>query len=182
MSVKVSKERVAIHEAGHAVIGLGLGLGIYEMAVYPSDGEPDAFEGHTMTEKPSPAWPYTGDPTDLAVNISLAMAGSAAADIHAGERCDSGASADIDDAARCALHLSWSGQGRLTDPSALVGAGYRAAERAMRHPDVWRLVDKIAAALRLHGRLDAADVRRLADGHPGVAAVAGAMAAPPRAA
>lgn len=166
-------ELVSIHEAGHAVIAMAGGTPVVEMAVRPCANpdckNPGCMEG--FTRYGDAGLPVTVEYAQY--HIVVCAAGAAAGVIGVGARGTDGDAADNEQANEVALllvrHVGVRGA-----VEALTAAPRRAAA-VLQHPDVWRLADKLAAALRTHGRLDAADVNRLTCGHPGLDAARAAL-------
>ncbi|HEX9052295.1 MAG TPA: hypothetical protein VF841_17330 [Anaeromyxobacter sp.] len=182
MDKAARKRLVAFHEAGHAVLGLGAGLHPTEVVIKEcSCGEPRCgWTGHTDYEERGREVPRDHDA--LQAMLMVCAAGRGAMEVEAGTReVDAGDSADQEAAFGLSVNLV-PHLGPDATAEAFATAPRRAVE-ALRDPQVWRLVEKLAAALEVGDRLDRSDLRRLTDGHPGVeaakAAVRRAMPAAP---
>ena len=151
---------IAYHEAGHAVVGVRLGLRLLGADILPDDA---GGRGHTHFAHPGP-W-FKPDPghltpaeRDLVDRVLVTFLAGFAAESRIGEADPDGSGFDLEDAVRDWVRLL------ADDPGARqaeIDEHLSRAAELVGDPKNWRAVERLAGRLLDVERLDGADIRAL---------------------
>ena len=147
---------IAHHEAGHVVAGLRLGLDLLDADILPDD---EGGRGHTNFADPGPWFsPRRGSLTpaerDFVERVLTTFMAGFAAESHWGHVDLEGSGYDRDKSMR-----EWARY--LEDPSLDRFLGR--AREIVTEPSAWSAIERVAAALLEHQRLDGEALKRLVE-------------------
>ena len=127
-------EATAYHEAGHAVIAMGLGRSIQRVSILPKRESLGRCEFQTGRTRPSEDW--------LEREILISLAGLAAEARFTGEYLWDGAARDLQSVKRLAIQRVGERQAERLQKRLLAKV-----EHLLAQPETWRAVELIAAEL-----------------------------------
>ena len=152
-----TREEVAYHEAGHAVMAYFLGVRVLSASIQPEEG---ISEGHVLFPG-VPTWVENNDSPRayrwLEYSVRVAMAGPVAYRIHTGTHSEHAASSD----SRQAVDLAYHACGSTRQVEAWLHWLHVVVEEYLSSPMRWKAVEAVAAALLKHKRLSGRRLRKI---------------------